>query len=222
MFHTGGWFSYSAIAVVYHQENLAYFMTLNGPYPRPDSAMYPLSYLVSDVLLQEARWINTSVACSYPSPWKTRKIQDLVQNTKSQVDYKEISKDASRAYIGIYGHRLYGNVEVFYENNTLMVNMTHLLGASLMYDQDSDSFDLKPNGPIGRLYASRKSQMKFIDKREKLYYGVELLYPNWIERFQFHRDTDFFADISSHGFRFERDIRLIVLIITLSLFSDGR
>ena len=218
MWHTGGWFSYSAIAVVYRQKNLAYFITLNGPTPRPDSAMYPLSYLVSDVLLQEARWINTSVACSFPSPWKTRNTQSTAAQTTSH-DYKEISTDASKSYTGKYGHKLYGNINVFYENKTLMVNLTYLLDASLMYDEDSDTFDLIPHGPLARLYARRKSHMQFTDKRGNVFNSVKLVYPTWAETYNFRRDIDFFADVTSGGFRVEKDTGILFLILTSILMS---
>ena len=195
MFHTGGMHGYSAIAVVYRKKNMAYFINLNGPWPRPDSAMYPLSWLIDDILLKEDRWINSSFSCEFPLPWKNRTFYG--NNNDPLPVYEDITKESSKPYVGKYGHMLFGNIEVFHENNMLMINITTLLSATLKYRAANDTFDLKLHAPYNNLYHRAKATMKFVNKTGTLYNGITL--EAWSEDYFFTRGVDFNVEDVTSG-----------------------
>ena len=193
MVHTGGMHGYSAIAGVYRKKNMAYFINVNGPWPLPDPVIYPLSWLLDDILLNEERWFNSSFSCSFPLPWKNR--TDDNDDEDPLPVYENITTESSKPYVGRYGHMLFGNIEVFYKNRTLMVNITALLSATLKYRVANDTFDLKLHAPYNNLFYDAKATMKFANKTGMLYNDITL--KAWSETYHFNRGVDFNMDETS-------------------------
>ena len=190
MFHIGLWHAYTSIAVVYLGKNTAYFITTNGQRLRgnPLSTIYPISWLVSDILLGEKRWTNSSDVCQYPRPRKRKPLGSS----------NWISEGISKEYVGRYGHLLYGNIYVFYRNNILMVNLTDLVSATLWYtDTAKDAlFKLEVHGKIGRVIDDRNPLMKFGVRKESMYGEVELIAED--ESFLYKREVDFNGGSHTH------------------------
>ena len=149
MFHTGNFFSYTAIAIVYREMNASIFITINGPWLPRKAVTFPLSYLISDMLLKEEPWLNSSLACDYPSPWRRISPSNHTEQNNSLPVYKDMTEEEATAYVGLYGHLLFGNINITYKNQTLVVSLTSLMDATLHYIEEADLFDLKLSGPLG-------------------------------------------------------------------------
>lgn len=81
---------------------------VNGPWPikfRTD--LEPLSYILSDILLQEDPWLNVSTVCTFPEPWE----EHPATKNQTEIEMPVDDYDATPC-IGSYGHPIYGDIAI--------------------------------------------------------------------------------------------------------------
>ena len=98
-------------------------MMINGPWPvQVSTTIEPLSYIFSDILLQEDPWLNISSMCSFPEPWEKLPVSKNKTVEKISTDNYDVTP-----CIGSFGHRIYGdittNTDSPYGNITFKINL---------------------------------------------------------------------------------------------------
>ena len=98
-------------------------MMVNGPWPvQVSTTIEPLSYVFSDILLQEDTWLNISSICSFPEPWEKLPVSKNKTVEKIPTDNYDVTP-----CIGSFGHRIYGDITTStdspYGNITFKINL---------------------------------------------------------------------------------------------------
>ena len=162
MWHSGGLTTYKTRVWLYPDVGLGLFVSSNGPLGAASSwgLILTLQYL-SDLLLGEEPWLNTSTLCTFPEPWKP---SPPVVNMTPPAD--DPVRDAGD-YTGTYHHHVFGNVTVTLDpgTNALKLQMARYLEAKLLYIQTSDTFYTTLVGELW--YAKDRIPVKFLRSSEE-------------------------------------------------------
>ncbi|XP_067663680.1 uncharacterized protein [Haliotis asinina] len=106
--HTGELNSYTSYIKLYRDFDIGIFVSESGPGSTYASFTENLiSFYISDILLADEPWLNVSTACSYPQPWGT-----WLSTLQNNSDVTNTDVECLDCYIGKYGHRLFGDVDV--------------------------------------------------------------------------------------------------------------
>ncbi|XP_067661439.1 uncharacterized protein [Haliotis asinina] len=106
--HTGGFHSYITYLKLYPDMNFGIFSSANGPGTANEGiAQNIISFYISDILLGDQPWLNSSTACTFPSPWG--KVPPSTQNNS---DVTNTDVECPKCYVGKYGQHLFGDVDV--------------------------------------------------------------------------------------------------------------
>ena len=96
-----------------------------------------INHFIADIMLGEQPWLNTSIACTYPHPWK---------ETKPRPPTPEIPNDAIQHpvnhYVGYYNHPAFSSIHITQGNSESVLNlhMDQHLNIRLHYNSTDDIF----------------------------------------------------------------------------------
>ena len=115
IWHSGGLYSYKSWLPIYPSFKSGVFASENGPGPTQ-----PLTLIVrfiSDILIGESFWLNSSTACTFPEPWTDA--PNISDNSGDVIH--DVITDVYK-YLGSYGNRMIGDLTVDKElNDTSLV-----------------------------------------------------------------------------------------------------
>lgn len=160
-------------------------MMTNGPWPikfRTD--LEPLSYLLSDILLQEDPWLNVSTICTYPEPWEE---QPAAKN-ETEKQTADHSFDITPC-VGHYGHRVYGDVTIRELSNGNISFQTNSVGEgnlSLLFPENS-TFRMDFAGRLPLVFGSN-CEARFDELTEGLFQRIQL---DCSDKYEFKRGIYF-------------------------------
>ncbi|XP_041357397.1 uncharacterized protein LOC121374360 [Gigantopelta aegis] len=123
IWHSGGLHSYKSLISFYPKFNAGVFVTENGPGPRlPLNVIVPY---ISDILIGQNTWLNSSTACSFPQPWTA----SANKSDNSGDVTHDVIKNAHK-YIGSYGNRMVGDLTVDEgkNDNSLILKFGRVVG----------------------------------------------------------------------------------------------
>ncbi|XP_046558560.1 penicillin-binding protein 4-like [Haliotis rubra] len=138
MMHTGGINSYITFLKLYPDLDFGIFSSASGPETTDEAiAQNTISFYVSDILMGDQPWLNSSTACTYPSPWG--KLPPSTQNN-SVVTNSDV--ECLDCYVGKYGQHLLGDVDVREGPGSSLELHYGMLRGSLNATDDKTSFKL--------------------------------------------------------------------------------
>ena len=162
VWHSGGLTTYKTHVWLYPDVGLGLYISTNGPLGSASSwgLILTLQYL-SDLLLGEEPWLNTSTLCTFPEPWKPSPPVDTM--TPPADDPVREAGD----YTGTYHHPAFGNVTVTRDpgTNALKLQMGRYMEAKLLYNQTSDTFYTTLVGELW--YSKDRIPVKFLRSPEE-------------------------------------------------------
>lgn len=217
MFHTGSLHAYSTIASLYPQSKSGFFMMVNGPWPikfRKD--LEPLSYILSDILLQEDPWLNVSTICTFPEPWEE---QPSAKN-QTEIEMPADDYDATPC-IGNYGHRIYGDITINYfvnESLSFKLNSVGFGNLTLLFSENS-TFRIDFGGRLSLVFGAN-CEARFDEQSEGLF---QLLHLKCAGEYEFQRGVSFvgeYGNSSSSGISNVFSLLFMFLCIVLLRFVN--
>lgn len=115
-----------------------------------------VTFYISDILQGRKPFINSTTACTYPKPWIDNIPKSVPSDTKKihidvpPLSYTNHAKENKEKYIGNYGHRLFGNISVWYdeEKQSLIAKAGHIGYAELIPTIDESTFITNLIGPL--------------------------------------------------------------------------
>ncbi|XP_046368721.2 penicillin-binding protein 4-like [Haliotis rufescens] len=146
--HTGGLCSYITYLELYPDMDFGIFVSANGPGTMDEAvAERMISFYISDILIGDQPWLNSSTACTFPLPWD--KAPPSGQNN-SDVTNAEV--ECLDCYVGKYGHYLFGDLDVRRGPGSTLELHYRLLQGSLNTTADKSTFKFDMWDPF-RLYS---------------------------------------------------------------------
>ncbi|XP_046363171.2 uncharacterized protein LOC124139841 [Haliotis rufescens] len=181
LWHAGLIGAHVSMVAVLPQFKLALFISSNTM-----TDLQPIVYYVVDLLSGLPQWLNSTSACSFPSPWK----QDLHKSNESGSETDGHKKTGTptdteirmESYIGSYGHRVFGELQVSLNRSIQKLYLCYgaLQGPLVIEDTNKHVFQLNgvPNYVRFRTMVQGKFQ-NFVFLDESLFYtrGVRLSDP---------------------------------------------
>ncbi|KAK6186859.1 hypothetical protein SNE40_006125 [Patella caerulea] len=142
LWHSGGLFGYSAMLWIFPDLDIGFFSNINGPAGAADTSkvfttIFPYIF---DLIMEKEPWLNKTTACSYPSPWAPK--SPSKNNTD---DVTNLPVDDVSQFVGEYGHRFLGDVQIIAYGQSLYFNMTYLQG-TLNTTKKSNEFKMETTG----------------------------------------------------------------------------
>lgn len=142
--HSGGIGTYGSYIWLYPDIRSGIYMTVSGPgNTNRLYAMKSIVYKASDLLLGEKSWINKTTACSYD--WGESHFEE------SNPDPSEMPPEASRPlrdYIGTFGNQAFGNITVYFANESLYLRLGQIGNIRLVPNARYNSFKGFYIGPL--------------------------------------------------------------------------
>ncbi|XP_070564933.1 uncharacterized protein [Ptychodera flava] len=109
-----GWFAgFNSLLWLFPTKSIGVFSAVNGPYTHEaDSALKRIHTYIADLLLKQEPWLNSSTACSFPSPWKPI-ANDASESRLYPPAIMPLSdSNTLREYEGSYIHHAYGKLTI--------------------------------------------------------------------------------------------------------------
>lgn len=217
VFHTGSLHAYSTIASLYPQSKSGFFMMVNGPWPikfRTD--LEPLSYILSDILLQEDPWLNVSTVCTFPEPWEE---QPATKN-QTEIEMPADDYDATPC-IGSYGHRIYGDIAINdFMNKSLSFKLNSVgFGNLTLIFSENSTFRIDFGGRLSLVFGAN-CEARFDELSEGLF---QLLHLKCAGEYEFQRGVSFvgeYGNSSSSGISNVFSLLFIFLCIVVLCFVN--
>ncbi|KAL3878901.1 hypothetical protein ACJMK2_031227 [Sinanodonta woodiana] len=124
-FHGGTLMAYKSLIWLFPDHNIGIFGSANGPATdESDRALNSVFYYLSDVLLSEAKWINETIACTFPKPFAS----PFQRPAKIDPDQVNPVKPILDKYVGRYGSVLMPDMEITKNGDTLMFRCNRIAG----------------------------------------------------------------------------------------------
>lgn len=154
---TGDVHGYSTIMTLFPQTKLGIFIAMTGE-DRHDFFRTTLSSYIADLYHKEAPWLNSTLLCAFPSPWKTPPPPKGIP-VITEVPLKRPISD----FVGKYHNDLYGTLSIV--ENMGQLELHYGLGQFTLKRRDSTRprFYMIPKGLIE--HAFEISTMKFREQR---------------------------------------------------------
>ncbi len=106
--HGGGINSYITFLKLFPDLDFGIFSSANGPGTMDEAiAENVISFFITDILMGDQPWLNSSTACTFPSPW-----DKMPSDTQNNSDVTNTDVECLECYVGIYGQHLLGDVDV--------------------------------------------------------------------------------------------------------------
>jgi hypothetical protein len=163
--HTGSTFGYRAKLTLYPDMNFGVFSAMTGDDPgylfRSN-----IHNLISDLYLEEEPWLNATIMCSFPEPFKSKS-----SSSKPQINTKRKPARNVRDYLGLYKNTPYGFATVTANNTQL--TMQYGFGRFELYAKTTkDEFYVQSVGMITGLMNFKS--LKFIESSDGTITAVEI------------------------------------------------
>ncbi|XP_062602896.1 putative beta-lactamase-like 1 [Saccostrea cucullata] len=171
----GDLFGYSTIMTLFPETNLGIFIAMSGE-DKHDFFRTTLASYIADLYHKETPWLNSTLLCAFPSPWK------VPPAPKAPLNMTEVPLNRPITdYVGTYVNELYGALEVREVFGRLELN--YGLGQFDLKRKDSTKprFHMIPKGLSKHVIDI--SSMKFREQR-----GTNLIESANINMFE---DADF-------------------------------
>ncbi|XP_046368647.2 penicillin-binding protein 4-like [Haliotis rufescens] len=176
--HTGGLFSYITWLGLYPDMDFGIFVSANGPGTTDEGITETIiSFYISDILIGDQTWLNSSTACTFPLPWE--KMPPSGQNN-SDVTNAEV--ECLDCYVGKYGHYLFGDLDVRRGPGSSLELHYNRLSGSLNTTVDKSTFKLEAWGSF-RLFsrpgnATVLVPVNFHGINKGKYSQIDLIFPH--------------------------------------------
>ena len=119
--------------------------------------MRAVQWYLADLLLGETPWLDLNTACSFPEPWVSVPKQTL-ENVTS--DYYVMALNHT-AYAGTYSHQAFGNITVYLNKTSHLLNMKQgRFGHAVLKPKSKEEFIGKWIGPLWFLSDSDEMNMR--------------------------------------------------------------
>ncbi|XP_046576125.1 penicillin-binding protein 4-like [Haliotis rubra] len=106
--HTGSIHSYISYLKLYPDLDFGIFVSENGPGTLEGGfAENIIASYISDILMGDKSWLNSSTACTFPMPW-----DNWPPSIQNNSDVTNTDVDCLDCYFGKYGQLLFGDVDV--------------------------------------------------------------------------------------------------------------
>ncbi|KAK3097427.1 hypothetical protein FSP39_009572 [Pinctada imbricata] len=189
MFHHGMFHAYNAFTVIYPKAKSALILTVNGPLPMYlNTDLIPLSYLISDILLEETPWLQSSDACTYPTRW----VNATAHKPKTtDYEFRNLTDAQVIRYTGRYGHLFFGDIDIFHQDGALMTMLGSFMNITLRYEPRKVRFVGFLEGTL-RTTLSFSPIVTFSELQNDLYQNMTLHFVGFTnEVYWFHRKVSF-------------------------------
>ncbi|XP_064597703.1 uncharacterized protein LOC135464140 [Liolophura sinensis] len=192
--HWGELFAYTATLWLFPNSDVGIFVSTNGKIEGGGIPRELIVAFMADMMLGENPWLNTKTACVYPKPWISKPPKDLPHGT-----FPELGSQRNLSeYVGVYGHRLLGDVKVFINESTKKLQLTlgERVRAVLYPTAEKDVFRWELQAPLAFMNVEYPNydSVHFMETKGK---GMDSLVSTAMEK-QFVFKTDVrFADASS-------------------------
>ncbi|XP_046575843.1 penicillin-binding protein 4-like [Haliotis rubra] len=189
MMHTGGLHSYITYLKLYPDLDFGIFSSANGPETMDEvTAQNTISFYVSDILMGDQPWLNSSTACTYPSPWGK-----MPPSTQNNSDVTNSDVECLDCYVGKYGQHLLGDVDVREGSGSSLELHYGRLRGSLNTTEDKTTFKLDLWDPY-KFYARPGNatvlvEVNFHGLNKGKYSYIDLILPH---KMTFTRDISFY------------------------------
>ncbi|XP_046573503.1 uncharacterized protein LOC124281613 [Haliotis rubra] len=179
LWHDGSIGAHDSLVAVLPQFQLGIFISSNTM-----ADLKPIVYYVVDLLLAQPQWLNSTSACSFPSPW----IQENSNGSDSETDGNRKPANppdteiGMERYIGSYGHRVFGELQVSLNKSTQNLHLHYgkLQGPLVIEDTNKHVFSLNRVTNYVRFETIVKEKFQtFVFLDESVFYerGVRLSDP---------------------------------------------
>ncbi|XP_067661326.1 uncharacterized protein [Haliotis asinina] len=141
LWHDGSVGAHDSLVAVLPQFKLGVFISCNTM-----ADLQPIVYYVVDLLLGLPQWLNSTSACSFPSPWRQKNSNGSNSETDNNRTPTTLPDTEVRMepYIGSYGHRVFGELEVNLNKSTQNLYLCYgkLRGPLVIEDTSKHVFSL--------------------------------------------------------------------------------
>ncbi len=157
VWHSGRISTHKTQVWLYPDVGVGLFLSISGPpTAEASSGIRTALYYLSDLLIGEETWINTTTVCQFPEPWdEVPPSYDIVWPTDTPTrPYSD--------FVGIYSNPGFCDMAVWHNtsSNTLELHMGLYLVADLLYDRSMDVFYTKIKGVLW--YVEDKIPVRFL------------------------------------------------------------
>ncbi|XP_046368648.2 penicillin-binding protein 4-like [Haliotis rufescens] len=136
--HTGGFYSYITYLELYPDLEFGIFVSANGPGTADEGiAENIISFYISDILIGDQPWLNSTTACTFPLPW-----DKAPQSGQNNSDVTNAEVECLDCYVGKYGHYLFGDLDVKLGSGSSLELHYNRLQGSLNATVDKSTFKL--------------------------------------------------------------------------------
>ncbi|XP_067661437.1 uncharacterized protein [Haliotis asinina] len=176
--HTGSIHSYITYLKLYPDLDIGMFVSENGPGTLEGGIAENIiiSY-ISDMLMGDQPWLNSSTACTFPMPW-----DNWPPNIQNNSDVTNTDVECLDCYIGKYGQYLFGDVDVKKGPGASLELYYGRLRGSLNTTDKKDTFKLDLWEPF-RFYARPGNstvlvEVVFRGLNKGKYSYIDLIFPH--------------------------------------------
>ena len=144
IWHSGSIATFKSQVWLYLDKGFGIYVTSNGPPASSTTrALKSILQYISDILLGEMPWLNTTTICTFPKPWKTEEKPE--ESDDEPASFHELSQQnsphRSSEYMGKYSNPGFGDVIISSGVHTpLGFKMGQILEADLHYNASEDKF----------------------------------------------------------------------------------
>ncbi|XP_046576226.1 penicillin-binding protein 4-like [Haliotis rubra] len=219
--HSGGLFSYITYLTLLPDLDFGIFTSANGPGTRDEgNAQKAIAYYISDILMGDQPWLNSSTACTFPMPW-----EDVSESSQNNSDITNSEVKCVDCYVGKYGNYMFGDLDVVKSSGSSLELYYGRLRGSLNTTADESTFKLDLFGSFRLL--SRPGNDTFLAKvifkglNEGKYSKVDLIL---VRKLTFTRGISFHdkniftsAETGTNGQSIKKFSNLLMVIATLCI-----
>lgn len=165
--HTGSTYGYKAKLTLFPDKDFGVFIAMTGDDP---NYLYRsnIHSLVSDLYLGEKPWLNATIICSYPEPFRTKSI-----SSRPQIDTTRTPARNSSDYLGLYKNTPYGYVHVTVTKDNNQLKLNYGLGQFDLYAKTTkDEFYIHSVGLTFGMYNYKN--LKFVQSSDGTISAVEI------------------------------------------------
>ncbi|XP_046368649.2 penicillin-binding protein 4-like [Haliotis rufescens] len=150
--HSGDLFSYTSSLVFYPELGIGFFVSVNGAGTMDArNAERMIKFYISDLLIDDQPWLNSSTACAFP----------VLSYTQNNSDVTNAEVECLDCYVGKYGHYLFGDLDVRRGPGSSLELHYNRLSGSLNTTLDKSTFKFDVGDPNRWLSRSGNSTFLF-------------------------------------------------------------
>ncbi|XP_035664398.1 beta-lactamase-like [Branchiostoma floridae] len=108
VYHRGSMVGFTSLLSLYPSASGGVFTSMNGPTTTADDIHDVIHYQVADILTGKDHWLNSTTACTYPTPWWATRQTRSTAIPKISDNFPRDKRD----YEGVYGNHPTGNLTI--------------------------------------------------------------------------------------------------------------